>query len=617
MFDRIRRREFFKFLLSLTLPILSGCLSSVKRLLPLRDDNKERLYKPSWTSLDEHPVPDWYENAKLGIFVHWYPAAVPAYGNGWYAYYMHVGKSDVNEYHKSHYGDPLKFEYKDFIRQTNLSDNPENFTADRWDPNRWANFFSVVGARYVVATAEHHDGFPMWDAKYTPWTARKKGPKTDVIGRLASAVREKGMKFGGSNHRMTCHYDPRYRGLYGHPGFGPDGPEKSFVKEWKSTVYNMINHHKPDILWLDGDWTAPAEFWGTKALVSWYYNKAQQDWDKDVLVNDRLGGVRFEHGDVFTPENTHYDYIVKHKWESVRPLGDSWTYNRKESSNDLLSARELIQLLSDVVSKNGNLLIGVGPKKNGLIPGIQKNPLEELGRWLDLYGEAIYGTTYWVSSEDNVSDVEVRYTMDDNYLYCILFDWPKNRLQLEVRRFIEIVPEQHTIELLGEGDMYPVELEWEQEENSIYVDTRNMKPNGFHTDHAYVLRIQLPPMEEREISRFPDLAFVDPDITVNRTDEDDVRLEVNVRNEGVVESKKTTLSFVDVTGDTDKQKIISEKDIPSLRNNESVTISTKLDISGFQDGNDLTLKAIIDPEDNLDELSKRNNSITSRVKPPD
>lgn len=498
-------------------------------------------YDAAWESLDQHDVPQWFKDAKLGIFVHWYPNAVPGYGFGWYAKHMHEAGHPIHEYHRERYGEPLPadgdqgkdggpdksvgeghsrsadgddngegggddgeavFEYRDFVRETEMAGEPkatENFTADDWSAERWADLFEVAGARYVVAVAEHHDGFPMWDADYTKWTAARMGPQQDVVGKLADATRDRGLKFSGSHHRMYNYYDPRYAGAFGHPDYqDPDGdgtsnrsegPDEAFVDELQETLRNMLDHHRPDILWLDGDWAASAETFRTQELLAEYYNMAKQEWDKEVVANDRLGRVRWNdegdtHGDFYTPEYTKFDAIVATKWEATRALGDAWTYDRTETDEDLLSVTALVRNFVDIVSKNGNMLINVGPDPSGRIPDIQAERLRGIGDWLDVNGEAIYGSHYWVVPEDTTEDVSVRYTAKGEYLYAVLFGWPKETATLSIPE--HVTPHSPvTVELLGyDGD--PLNCEVVADE--LRVDLPERPPAG---NHAYTLKIQI------------------------------------------------------------------------------------------------------------------------------
>lgn len=472
------------------------------------EDGDEPTYEPSWESLDQHEVPDWFDDAKLGIFIHWGPYSVPGWGEvgeyaEWYPNYMHQEGSPTNEYHKENYGDPVPgdgedddlptFEYKDFIRDTDETDAPENFDAAEWDPDRWADLFEEVGAGYVIPVGEHHDGFPMWDVNQTEWNAAQKGPERDIIKELSESVRDRGMKFAASYHRMLNYYDPRYTGLWGHPHYsGEEGPDKEFVEEWQERWYDLMEHIKPDILWWDGDWTTEAERWDSKELVADYYNTAAQEWDKEVVVNDRLGSVRGEHGDFYTPEYETYDEILDHKWEATRGIGHSFGYNRQEGPEDHLSVEELVQSFVDIVSKNGNLLLNVGPKKNGRIPELQKERLRGLGKWLDVNGEAIFGSDHWVVPEDEAADVEVRYTTKNNQVYAVLFGWPGDYVRLSIPKHVEMKPE-FKVEMLGvkNGNAGYRYLNWNVEDGELVVELPNERPSGEHTEHGYTLKVQV------------------------------------------------------------------------------------------------------------------------------
>jgi len=493
-------------------------------------------YDATWESLDRHEVPQWFADAKLGVFVHWYPNAVPGYGFGWYAKHMHEPDHPVGEYHQKHYGIPTPseqtrdddtagddsrdhdvgsdgdteadpdtnpppvFEYKDFVRETQKArdlDAEENFTAENWDPSEWIDLFEAAGARYVVATAEHHDGFPMWDADYTPWTAVQMGPERDVIGDLAAATRERGLRFAGSHHRLYNYYDPRYTGTFGHPEFrdpngegrpaDAEGPTDAFVDELQGTIRAMFDHHRPDILWLDGDWAASAETYRTRELLAEYYNRAE-DWDKEVVANDRLGRVRWNddgetHGDFYTPEYTKFDAVVETKWEATRALGNSWTYDRTETDDDLMSVTALVRNFVDIVSKNGNMLINVGPRADGTIPEIQADRLRRLGEWLETNGEAIYGSRYWVVPEDETGDVAVRYTARDEYVYAVLFGWPDGTASLSIPEYVTpSVPVG--VDLLGGPD----DLDCEVDGDELCIDLPESPPGG---DHAWTVRVQV------------------------------------------------------------------------------------------------------------------------------
>ncbi|GAA0249933.1 alpha-L-fucosidase [Haladaptatus pallidirubidus] len=413
-----------------------------------------KKYEPMWSSIDTHSAPDWYHDAKLGIFIHWGLYSVPAWAPigehyaEWYPYYMYDKGSSWYEYHREHYGEDV--EYIDFAGE---------FTAENWDPDEWAEFFADVGAGYVVLTGEHHDGFALWDSHYTKYNAVEMGPERDLVGDLAASVRDRDMKFAASYHANLNYYQPGFEGRFGHPGFegaGGDyrsedaGPGPEYVDFMNAKHRELIRKYEPDLLWFDVP-CADSDRVHAREIIADYYNAAAE-WDKTVAVNDRAAtDARGSHADFSTPEYETYDEISEDKWEACRGLGFSFGYNAAETEEDHLTAEELIQSFVDIVSKNGNLLINVGPKADGTIPDLQKRPLTGLGTWLDTNGEAIYGTTYWATSEDSISDVEVRYTWKDETLYAICLDWPTDDLVLGIEDHVDLETID-SVELL-DGDL--------------------------------------------------------------------------------------------------------------------------------------------------------------------
>jgi len=445
---------------------------------------QSQTYQPNWESLEQHEVPDWYDDAKFGIFIHWGVYSVPAWApvggessssqySEWYPFHMYVEGDTTYEYHREHYGELSEFGYKDFIPM---------FTAEKWDPDRWAQLFDDAGARYVVPVGEHHDGFPMWDSDLTEWDAKDKGPKRDIIGELAKAVRKRDMKYAPSYHRMMNYYDPRFEdGHFNNPHFSEDGPDSLFVKNWKERWEELRDKYKPAIMWFDGDWMAPVEVWGTKQVMADYYNTAQS-WNKEVVINDRMGEVRGERGDFYTTEYEYgirTDTLIKHKWESCRGIGGSFGYNKNEGPGDYMTVNALVDMLVDIVSKNGNLLLNIGPKADGTIPEIQKDRLLGIGEWLNVNGEAIYGTDYWKKyGEDNI-----RFTRKgENTLYAIAMEWPGKQVTIRSLNDQEDVGIE-SVSMLGVDG----ELNWELSAEGLTIDTPSEKP----CEHAYAFKIRL------------------------------------------------------------------------------------------------------------------------------
>jgi len=393
-------------------------------------------YEPTWGSLDAHACPGWYDDAKLGIWLHWGVYSVPAWAppeDGdhslpyaeWYPRYMYEEGTPIREYHCEHYGDA---DYADFI--------PE-WSAANWDPGEWAALFDGVGARYVALTAEHHDGFPLWDSAHTDRTAATEGPNRDLVADLGTAVREHGLRYAPTFHGLLNYYDPRYPDeAFGNPHYDPDGPDPEYVEYMNAKLRELIEEHRPDLLWLDGDWMADAETFRTKETLAHYYNSARE-WGVEVAANDRLGQCRWKdegesHGDFYTPEYESYDGDGTHKWEACRGIGRSFGYNRTEGPENYLPVADLVRSFVDIVSRNGNLLLNLGPRADGTIPDLQRERLLGLGEWLDVNGEAIFGSSPWAMHADGAGGVEVRYTRRDGALYATFFGWPTGRTALAV-----------------------------------------------------------------------------------------------------------------------------------------------------------------------------------------
>jgi len=419
-------------------------------------------------ALAAHAVPDWYSDAKLGIFIHWGIYSVPAWapppGEGhayaeWYPRYMYVEDSPTYDYHREQYGDQ---EYIEFV---------DDFTAENFEPEEWASFFEEAGARYVVLTGEHHDGFPLWPTHYTRYNAGEMGPERDLVGDLCEAVRGHDMRFAASYHANLNYYQPGFEGPFGHPDYAgtepfedaDPGPE--YVDFMNAKHRELIRRYEPDLLWFDTP-QADDDQLRANELIADYYERAEE-WGKEVVVNDRA--ATDAHADFLTPEYETFDEIHEEKWETCRGIGHSFGYNAREGPEDHLSTAELVHLFVDVVSKNGNLLINVGPRADGTIPQLQREPLLGLGAWLDGHGEAIYGSTYWASAEDDRAGVEVRYTWREATLYATALSWPGEDLALGVGEHVDAAPDRAV--LLGAGgDTGREECDFETDADGVTVD---------------------------------------------------------------------------------------------------------------------------------------------------
>ncbi len=354
----------------------------------------QKHYEPTWESLDSRPVAQWFDDAKFGIFIHWGPYSVPAWSpkgtySEWYQYWLQsktlFGNGDfkgdeVVSYHNKTYG--KDFTYYQF---------GDMFTADLFKPDDWAALIKDSGAKYVVLTSKHHDGFALWPSKEAddrgfPWNSMEVGAHRDLVGDLSMAVKASGLKMG------------LYYSLYEwyHPLWQND--RQRFVNEhFLPQVKDLVTRYKPDILWADGEWEMEADQWKSKEFLAWLFNDSPVN--NSVVINDRWGkGVRNNHGGYYTTEYESEATEFNRPWEECRGMGFSFGYNRNEDIEDYNSPKALVLMLVNIVSTGGNLLLDIGPDARGKIPVIMQERLHQIGKWLKINGEAIYGTSPWKGS---------------------------------------------------------------------------------------------------------------------------------------------------------------------------------------------------------------------------
>ena len=350
-------------------------------------------YQPEWTSIDSRPTPEWWSDAKFGIFIHWGVYSVPAFApRGEYAewYWERIGKPgnpdpnsndakirrETREFHARHYGDA--FPYMNFA---------ESFTADLFDAQQWARMFHNAGAKYVVLVSKHHDGFALWpsheaDASWgRPWNSVEVGPHRDIVGELSKAVRDDGLEMGF------------YFSLY--EWFNPlwlSGDVDGYVERHLFPQFkDLVTRYSPSVIFSDGEWDLPSQRWRAPELLAWLFNDSPVA--QHVVVNDRWGSdTRHRHGGYYTTEYGAGLPGATHAWEENRGLGHSYGFNRHEQLADYATRQQLLLTLIDTVSRGGNLLLNVGPTADGRIPVIMQDRLAYLGQWLKYNGEAIYGT---------------------------------------------------------------------------------------------------------------------------------------------------------------------------------------------------------------------------------
>jgi len=475
-------------------------------------------YRADWATLMKYQQPQWYKDAKFGIFIHWGVYSVPAAENEWYPRNMYR---------------PDEGAYKDFQKRFASKDPAEKdakgykdliplFRAEHFDPVAWAKLFKESGAKYVVPVAEHHDGFSMYDSGLSDWTVVKMGPKRDTLGELAKAIRAEGLHFGLSSHRAEHNFfydggrairsdvnDPRYASLYGpaHQWFSSGGDahglendwtyvSEAWTRDWLARDTELIEKYHPDVVYFDW-WIGQPNFRRSVArFAAFYYNYAAAhgytgviDF-KDYSLNWKAGVRDFERG--------QQDHILKDHWQTDTSISNaSWGY----IEHDTFKTPEfLVHQLVDIVSKNGNLLLNFGPRADGTIPDEVRTTLLDMGAWLKVNGEAIYATTPWKTFGEGPTRVKAgafhdtdtkpytaedfRFTAKGSTVYAIGMACPKDG--------------KATIHSLGwahEGNRLPIakvellgssgKVTWTQAADALEVTL----PEGAACKYAYALKL--------------------------------------------------------------------------------------------------------------------------------
>lgn len=375
----------------------------------------ETPYRPSWDSLLAHETPEWLVDAKFGLYAHWGLYAVPAFGNEWYAKRMYDPDSPIFDEHRRRFGPQSQFGYKEFIPQ---------FTAERYDPDAWADLYVRSGARYGGFSLVHHDGFGLWDSEVSRWCAGKMGPKRDLYGEFVAALRRRGLRTVAPFHLVRC-FD---WWLPGHSTFGDSAEDdrvrrgldegwdlfdpacadfywnhhtgrfEDFIESWRDRVIEVIDQYAPDVIWFDGGkFQAPATEPYALAVLAHFLNRAAEQWREAEVLNKLPVSLQFnfprEFGMWTFESGRDRPGIVSRPWADDMRIGTgSWGY---VEGQEYVPAAVIIRGLIDRVSRGGGLLVSLSPKADGTIPAGQVETLEGIGDWLGVCGEAIFDTRPW------------------------------------------------------------------------------------------------------------------------------------------------------------------------------------------------------------------------------
>ena len=453
---------------------------------------RNRKYHSSWESIDRRPIPAWFQDAKFGIFIHWGVYSVPAwrkvtegkyasYAEWYYARVMFDDQGGGQEFHTKNFG--KDFEYRDFA---------PIFRAELFDPDQWADLFARSGARYVVLTSKHHDGFCLWPTK-SPykkgWNSMDVGPKRDLVGDLTKAVRAKGLRMGlyYSIIEWESNWTHRTESGYFIPKRLVDSygiPEDEYIdKHMIMQLKELVTIYQPAVIFGDaGEWDRTAKEWKTLDFLAWLYNSAPNK--DEVVVNDRFGKeMPGRHGDYFSSEYEDAEGVgAFHPWEESRGIGGSYGFNRDENIDDYNTSEDLVHELIDIVSRGGNLLLNVGPTADGRIPVIMQQRLVDIGDWLNVNGDAIYGSRPWDKAEFNrQKEGSVYFTQKGDDVFVIWTRWPGKEFEVKGITGTEKI----RISLLG----YDGDVEWKTIGDGLRIQPPAVNPETVPCKHAWVFRI--------------------------------------------------------------------------------------------------------------------------------
>lgn len=463
---------------------------------------KDGPFDESWDSLTEYKLADWYQKAKFGIFIHWGVYSVPAFGNEWYPRNMYIQGSKEYEHHLKTYGNHKDFGYKDFIPL---------FKAEKFDAEEWAQLFEDAGARYVVPVAEHHDGFQMYQSVLSEFNAYEMGPKRDILGELKGALEKRRIELGASTHRIEHWFfmghgkqfdsdikEPLVRGDFYWPAMPePDHQDlfssplsQEFLDDWLLRTCEIVDQYRPKIVYFDWWIHHSAVKPYLKKFAAYYYNRAAE-WDMEVAINYKHDAFMFGSA-VVDIERGQFAESKPYYWQTDTAVAkNSWCYTE---NNDYKTSQQIICDLVDIVSKNGCLLLNIGPKADGTIPEEDREILLDIGEWLKVNGESIYDSKVWRTAGEGPTQIEegqfmdseskaytaedIRFTVNGSSIYATVLNFPDDgnvKIKSLAEKNAAKLPHFHGIikdvSVLG-FDEKPV---WNRTENALEIFTKNVQ----------------------------------------------------------------------------------------------------------------------------------------------
>ena len=463
-----------------------------QRLLEIDQVIARGKFHDDWESLSQYQVPEWYQNAKFGIFIHWGVYSVPAYRNEWYPRNMYIQGTPEFEHHVKTYGPHDQFGYKDFIPL---------FKAEKFSPEDWASLFKEAGARYVIPVGEHHDGFQMYKSEISHWNAAEMGPCRDTTGELKAALDKQGLTMGISSHRIEHWFflghgkdfpsdihDPIPRDDLYWPSmpepkdhFSRDAecpPSQEFMEDWLLRCCEMVDRFHPAVFYFDWWILQNVMKPYIKKFAAYYYNKSME-WGVKPAINYKQDTYMFGTA-VPDMERGHFANVQPYFWQTDTAIAkNSWCYTEQ---NEFKRPVDLVRTLIDVVSKNGTLLLNVGPKADGTIGPEDTQVLKAIGEWLKKNGEAIYDTRPWrvfgegptnieegqfaESKEKVYAKEDIRFTVKGGNLYVLSMQWPEDgKITVRSLSLPQFIGGVARVEALG----FEGKVEWSRDENGLHI----------------------------------------------------------------------------------------------------------------------------------------------------